>query len=50
MLSRIRIWRGELVMNNTKLKEEPKICPYCKQKIYIYFDEHVAICKFKQVI
>lgn len=27
---------------------KPKVCPYCKKKIYAFYEKHVLICKFKE--
>lgn len=27
---------------------EPKVCPYCGNKVYYGYEKHVLICKFKK--
>ena len=29
-------------------KMKPKVCPYCKKKIYAFYEKHVLLCKFKE--
>jgi NADH pyrophosphatase NudC (nudix superfamily) len=29
-------------------EKEYKICPYCGNKVYFGYEEHVLICKFKR--